>query len=356
MDSTRDGTAADGARSDAITSGDAYGAVPVRLHAWLEWLLVDGSRLRIAAGITLGVFVFLVAVDAVGVIAFRDGAPVSRLASGLAAGVFSLTTLVVSINQLILSREFATPEESRHRLESILDFHRDVESTADVPAAPAEPTELLELLAAQIDRRARTVRERVEGHPDEGLRRAVLAYADEVVESSERLDRTLEESEFGTFRALSATMSYDDGWQIYAARYLRERCGEELGRETADAFDELLDVLEFFSTAREHFKTIYMQRELTQFSRLIVVSGVAGTVASALLALVYATAGDPAVPTAYLPFAASFLASVAVFPIALLAAYILRTATVTRRTAALGPILIDAAPEERPFRRALRDL
>ena len=352
------GTESDDARGEAASDGNARydpGSVPPdRLRRWSEWLLVDGSRPGIAVGITVVVAAVLVGTDALGLVGFLDGAPVSRFASGLTAGVFSLTTIVVTINQLILSREFTTPEESRERLEGILQFHREVEASMDLTAAPAEPTKLLELLAAAIDRRGEALRRRVEDHPDEEFRAMALSYADVVVDSSERLDRRLEVSDFGTFRALSATMSYDDAWQIYAARYLRNRYADSLDLETVDAFEELLEVLEFFSTAREHFKTIYMQRELTRFSQLIVAAGIVGLVASGLLSLLYG-AGGPAVPEPYLPYVASALVAVAVFPAALLAAYVLRTATVTRRTVSVGPILPYESPRDRPFRGSYDD-
>ena len=308
---------------------------------WLEWVLVDGDRIFVAGATTALVFASLVGGEALGLVAFRDGGPVSRLASGLTAGVFSLTTIVVSINQLILSREFTTPEESRERLDGVVSFHEDIEDATAVSTTPAEPTELLEVLAGAVDDRAREVRRLVEDHPDEAFRSRVRAVTDDVVESVDRLDDGLESTDSGAFSALSAAMRYDDPRQIYAVRYLRNSHAEATSPVLDDALADLLEVLEFLSVAREHFKTAYMQRELTRFSQLIVVFGALGLVAAVALGLLYGDVYGPTLRPPYLTYAASALVAVAAFPAALLVSYTLRTATVTRRTATIGPFLVD---------------
>lgn len=344
-----DGPAADGrgARSKAVAAGPLGRAA--------EWVLVDGNRLLVAAGTSLAVFVVFVVAETFGLVAFVDGSPVAKYAGGLAAGVFSLTTIVVIVNQLILSREFATPAEALERFEGVLEFHHDVEDIGDVPVAPAEPTELMALLVREIDARGRILRERTGDHPDESVRERVLAYADEVVENAERLDRFLERADFGTFRALSAATTYDDPRQKYEARYLRNRYGDSLPPAARESLEEVFEILKLFGTAREYLKTIYMQRELTRLSQLTVVAGLVGVVAAGFLALLYGRPGDPTVPATVLPYIASALVAVTTFPACLLGAYILRTATVTRRTAVVGPVLTDSAPEERQFHHTGND-
>ena len=316
----------------------------------LEWLLVEGNRLLVAAAASLVVFVAFVGAWALGIVAFVDGSPVAKYAGGLAAGVFSLTTIVVTINQLILSREFATPAEARDRFEGVVSFHRDVEEATGVTTAPAEPTRLLAVLVQQLDARGRTLRERVGDHPDEAVREPVVAYADAVVENAERLDAVLSRAEFGTFRALSAATTYDDPRQKYEARRLRNRYAETLPPAARESLEEVFETLRLFGTAREYLKTIYMQRELTRLSQLTVVAGTVGLVAAGFLALLYGRPGAPTVPASSLPFVASALVAVATFPAGLLGAYVLRTATVTRRTAVVGPVLTDPDREDRRCR------
>lgn len=56
-----------------------------------------------------------------------------------------------------------------------------------------------------------------------------------------------------------------------------------------------------------------------------------------------------AIPASYLPYVVSALVTVVVSPVGLLASYILRTATMARRTASIGPMEPQASPGEGPF-------
>ncbi|WP_306056190.1 hypothetical protein [Natronococcus wangiae] len=314
-----------------------------------EWVLVDGNRVLIATLLSVAVFVLFLFLNEVGIIAFVNDDSTTRLAGGMIAGTFSLVTLVVSINQLILSREFAAAGEARDQLEGVMEFRRDVEGEATVPAAPASPTGLLELLVETIHYRAHALAETVADNEGGEFAELVAKYANTVGESTGRVEDTLERTRFGTFTALSAAIGYDDAWQVYAARHLRGSRRDSLSDETLAAFDELIDALQLFNVAREHFKTTYLQRELTQFSQLTIYAGVPAIISAMLIGFIYADFGGPNISVALLPYVVSALVAVVVSPLALLAAYILRTATVARRTASVGPMLPQKDPEAGPF-------
>ncbi|WIV68715.1 hypothetical protein [Natrialbaceae archaeon AArc-T1-2] len=124
----------------------------------------------------------------------------------------SSVVYVLLSDSIILSREFAAAGESEEQLEGVLSFR------------------------------------------DDELRERVVPYANQVRESTDRVDETLEHTTFGTFRAVSAAIGYDTAWQLYVARHLRKRHGEELSAEAAEALEELIETLELLSVAREHFK------------------------------------------------------------------------------------------------------
>ncbi|GAB3033677.1 hypothetical protein [Natronobiforma cellulositropha] len=325
-----------------------------------EWLLIDGDRLFLALCLSAATFLLFLTLAHLGVISFVNDDSITRLAGGMIAGTFSLVTLVVSINQLILSREFSSAGEARERLGGVLEFRHDVGTAAEDSVPPAAPTGLLEVLAETIHRRAAAVGDAVdadaEGPPDESanvptaeVRDRIRAYATRVEERTDALDETFEGTQFGTFEAVSATLAYDDAWQLYAARQFRTRHEDTLGQATLEALDELIEVLEFFAVAREHFKTTYLQRELTRFSQLTIYTGLPAILAAMLIGLVYADFGGAAISLVYLPVVVSALIAVVVSPLALLVSYILRTATVTRRTASVGPMLPQKDPDEGPF-------
>jgi Na+-transporting methylmalonyl-CoA/oxaloacetate decarboxylase gamma subunit len=314
----------------------------------VEWVLVDGDRLLVTFLGSAAVFVVLVVLYQAGVIAFSNDASITRMAGGMIAGTFSLVTLVVSVNQLILSQEFSPAGQYRDRLGGVLQFRRDVEGATGVPASPASPTRLLELLTAAIHDRAGTLADVVGDHGDREFRDRTVRYADSIQQGTERIHETLEQGGVSAFDALSAAIKYDEGWQLYAARHLRNDT-DGLSAEADIAFDDLIEVLRLFSTAQEHFKTIYLQRELTRFSQLTIYAGVPAILAASLVILIYGDLGGIAIDIKSAPYVTSLLVAVVFVPLMLLASYILRTATVTHRTSSIGPMLPEEGPDEGPF-------
>ncbi|MFC6826635.1 hypothetical protein [Halopelagius fulvigenes] len=308
---------------------------------------MDGDRLLLTLGISVAVLAFLLVLHAFDVIAFRNQNSITRMASGMIAGSFSLVTLVVSVNQLILSQEFSPAGKHRNQYAGVMEFRRDIEERSGVSTAPIEPARIVAVIADAIIRRANELADVIEGHPDEEFERRVVEYTEQLEGDTEWIDEQLDRSSVETFDALSVAVEYDDGWQISAARSLRNDA-PELTDETAAAFEELIDTLRLFSTMQEHFKTVYLQRELTRFSQLTIYCGVPAILAAALIALLYGDVGGAAINVQILPYVTAFLTTVVFVPLALLASYILRTATVTRRTATTGPMLLEKPTKERP--------
>ncbi|NKE34338.1 hypothetical protein GWG54_00635 [Natronococcus sp. JC468] len=315
----------------------------------VDWVLLQGNRIVITAALTLGVFALLVGLRSLGLVAFVNSNSLTRMVGGMIAGTFSLITLVVSVNQMILSREFRSADEFRNRLEGVMEFRRDIEDATGVPATPAAPAGQLELLVEEIDYRADRIRAAVADDPDGTARRRVERFVSSVQESTDRAEATLDRARFGSFNALSSAMGYDDAWQIYAARHLRNDHGDELSDATREALEELIESLKLFNTGREHFKTTYLQRELTRLSQLTILLGIPAVLAAFLLGLLYGGLGGPTVGHSAAPIVVSGLIAVVFSPLALLSAYILRTATVARRTASIGPMLPQKNPDEGPF-------
>lgn len=320
-----------------------------------EWVLIDGSRPLLTAGLLLLFLGSLLGLHRVGIVAFEDDDSMTRLAGGMVAGSFSLVTLVVSINQLILSREFTGTSGFEDRIGSVMEFQYDVEEHTGASTSPAEPSELLRLLAASIYRITDRLGETVADHDDEEVRSLVGQYTTSVKDNATRLESILGATEFDRFRSISAAMDYEDAWQLYTAKHLRNSYEESLPEEAIDALEELIEILELFNVARNYFKSTYMQRELTKFSRQTIYSGLLAVASAMTIGLLFADVGGPTVDPELVPSVVSVLVTVVLSPLALLAAYILRTATVARRTALTGPILPEKGPEESPFEVSRRD-
>ena len=321
----------------------------------IEWVLVKGNRLLVTAGIAAAALLLLLGLYSLEVIEFVNDDTVTRLAGGMIAGTFSVVTLVVSINQMILSREFSSAGEARDQLDGVMEFREDIEAIANIPASPAAPAELLRVIIMAIHQRAEDLEESVADHPNREYSDTISEYVAGIDESTDRIHETLEETAFGTFTAVSAAINYNDAWQIYAGRHIYHRHQDDVSEETAEAFDQLLEALQLFSIARAHFKTTYMQRELTLFSRQTLYCGVPAVVSAIVLGLLYADLGGTAIAPDVLPFVSMALITVVLSPLALLTAYIFRTATITRRTSSIGPMLPQKDPEEGPFEVSYTD-
>ncbi|SEW02391.1 hypothetical protein [Natrinema salifodinae] len=313
-----------------------------------EWVVVEGNRIVVAALLSVLVFALLLVLLQFGVVSFTNPNSVTRVASGMIAGTFSLVTLVVSVNQLILSQEFSAAGKARDQLEGVIEFRRDVAEDAAVPASPATPTRVLELIVESIRHEADALADAVADHDDE-VRETIMKYTNDVQSRTERVDETLERAEFGSFTAVSAAINYDEAWHLYAGTHLRGEYDDALSPAATERLNELIDSLQLFSVAREQFKTTYLQRELTRFSQLTIYCGVPSILSVILLGLLYADVTGPTVSATVLPYLVSVIIVVGLSPLALLVSYILRTATVTRRTVSIGPMIPQKDPEEGPF-------
>ncbi|WP_246998574.1 hypothetical protein [Halosolutus gelatinilyticus] len=313
-----------------------------------EWFVVEGSRTRVAALLSVAVFVLLVLLHEVGIISFANPNSVTRVASGMIAGTFSLVTLVVSVNQLILSQEFSAAGKARDRLDGVMEFRRDIADNAAVSATPATPTRALELIVESIRDDAEKLDAAVADH-DRDVREEITRYTNDVRRRTERVAEMLERAEYGSFTAVSAAINYDEAWHLYAATHLRGEYADSLSPVAIDRLDELTDSLKLFNVAREQFKTTYLQRELTRFSQLTIYFGVPSILSAIVIGLLYAEFTGPSVSATVLPYVVSALTVVVLLPLTLLASYILRTATVTRRTASIGPMIPQKDPDEGPF-------
>ncbi|WP_049941575.1 hypothetical protein [Haloterrigena turkmenica] len=318
------------------------------LAGFREWFVVEGDRVAVAVLLSGVILALLVVLRWLGIISFTNPNSVTRVASGMIAGTFSLVTLVVSVNQLILSQEFSAAGRARDRLEGVIDFRRKVATTAMVPASPATPTRILELLVESIRHDAADLADAVENSDDE-VREPITRYTNAVQKRTGRVDEVLEEGEFGSFTAISAAINYDEAWHLHVGTHLRGEYGDELSPTASERLDELIDSLKLFGVAREQLKTTYLQRELTRFSQLTIYWGVPSILSAILIGLLYGDFAGPSVSVAVLPFITTGLIIVGLSPLSLLVSYILRTATVTRRTASVGPMVPQKDPDEGPF-------
>lgn len=309
--------------------------VSATLDRPVEWLLLDGNRLAVA-GIVLAILAGILAtVELRGWAPLDTYQPLFYVFSGFIGGNLTLMTVVVSINQLLLGREFETPGQLESEMGNVIEYRKAVEDAAE-QLAPVKPLGFLHLLFESTRQNAQRIGGMAFGTVDDEVREDV----DEVLESlTAHLDRTIDrlhQSEPDTFEVLSTTLQTNYAEDIHRIRQLRSDHGDDLPEMVTEALGDLVDDLQRVDVARQYFKSIYLQEELSSLSRALLYAGIPAETAS-VMALLALTARDatPVTVNDHLFFPAAIVVSF--LPLALLFAFILRTATVTERTAATVP-------------------
>ncbi|MWG35074.1 hypothetical protein [Halomarina oriensis] len=307
-------------------------------------LLLETDRRLFAAGLFA---VILVAILLVGIAhptsatILRTGDPVETLFNALISATITGVTVVLTLNQLVLSQELGAVGDQRERMEGAMEFREDVETLLDTPVAPADPSAFLRALIEVTAERAEDIRETLDTDNED-----LHDYVDELVSSTTgnatQVSQSLEGEQFGRYSVLSAALNFNYSWKLYAARRIRNQFADELSEEADEALAEFVETLRLFGPGREHFKTLYFQWELINLSRAIVATAIPALVV-AIATLVYY---DPGVyggilfGVDQLVVFVAVAASIAVAPFVVLLSYVLRIATVTKRTLSIGPFIL----------------
>lgn len=301
-----------------------------------EWLLLSGDRSLVALVITSLFFGFFSSLSILNVVPLFDLQALFYVYSGLITGNFTLITVVVSINQLLLSRELQTPGELRTQIENVIEYRRDVEGAAD-EIAPVQPLGFLRLLIEATREQAQRLggfsrNDAVQAGGDE-----LASEATRLTEQMDQIDTLLRESETGTINVLLTLLRTNYAQEINQLRIIKERFEEELSPPVHDSIDEVIDRLQEIDVARQYFKAIYFQQELASLSRILLYVGLpAVAIATATLLVLTLPASEPEA-IRHVDVLLPVSLAVGFLPLSILCSYILRTATVTNLTAATLP-------------------
>ena len=331
--------------------GDSDGAAPsdtMRGRAgesrWKIWFLMNANRWLVAAVIGGLFFCGLLALG------YADLAPIRRVISQYNAlwwlfspfinSIVTGVTLVVTFNQLVLSQELGPLGDQRSRMKGSLDFRDDVEQYIDDDISPPDPSSFLRALLDGLQTHANRLRDSVSSDLDAEARESVEEYVDGLTENAQEVGEGLEDAQFGRFDVLFSALNFNYSWKIYEAKRLR--ASYEFDDEAAGPLDDVIEVLKFFGPAREHFKTLYFQWELVNLSRVLLYTAVPAllvTIGMILYVSPQQFAGTT-LGVETLVWVVSAAATVTLVPFFLLLSYILRIATVAKRTLAIGPFIL----------------
>jgi hypothetical protein len=308
-----------------------------------EWFLLSGSRLAVTGVGLLVVSAAIWTAVATGLVPLEEETPILFLLFALISGNFTLITIVVSISQFVLARHLESPGEIREKMDEMVRYRREVGATTGRRVVPVSPSEFVLLLFRTIARRVDALSaELTTGSvAGEDVDSAVADELDALVtglgEHVEYVIALLTRPTTGLNYALFATLNASYEQDIYDAWRLRTEHAENLPPETIDALDALVESLEQVDVARRVFKTIFIQSELASLSRTLLAIGVPVQVVSVVLMLLFTDSGGWTTAPATLRLVIPTIVTAGFAPILLLTAYILRLATVARRTASMYP-------------------
>lgn len=310
------------------------------------WILMEANRWHVAGALLLAVFISMVVLgvaDPRGVqqsVAASD--PAETLFQAFVTAIITGVTLVVTLNQLVLSQELGPVGDQRSRMKGAMEFREDVEDVLETKTSPPEPASFLQALIDVTRSRANDLDDAVEESRDQELKDQIHSYVDGLETNADEVSDQLDDAQFGTFDLLSAVLNFNYSWKIFLARRIRNDHRDSLTDEVRDAFDDLVEVMQFFGPAREHFKTLYFQWELVNLSRAMLYSSVPALVVTSAMITYY---DAKSIPGATLGIsndvlAISFGMAVAVAPFMILLSYILRISTVAKRTLSIGSFVL----------------
>ncbi|MFC6904068.1 hypothetical protein [Halalkalicoccus tibetensis] len=302
----------------------------------VDWVLFDGSRWAVAGGSLLPIVVLLGLMAGTDLLVLDDTEPLLFLFSAIVGGNFTLLTVVLSVNQLVLSRQLESPGEVRDRIGSVHDYRDEVESHTE-GVAPVLPPEFFLRVLEGARRQAQELGGLVAGRSPDPLREDV----DELVETvTAQIDRSRElygQSEAGTVEVLVVALETNYAMQIRDARRIKRHHEAELSEELRERIDDLIDSLEHVDVARQYLKTLYIQDELARFSRLLLYVGIPAMFVPICVLAGFTTAPGIGSTNPFLPALVVASIVVGLLPLAVLFAFVLRVASVSQETIAITP-------------------
>ncbi|MFB6270838.1 MAG: hypothetical protein ABEH83_12910 [Halobacterium sp.] len=313
-----------------------------RSSTWF-WLVLDADRRAVAGGLLAVLFVAVVAAGTLAptpaYVLLTEGDPHETLFNALVAATITGVTLVLTLSQLVLSQELGAAGDQRDRMEGAMSFRADAADAAGMDVAPTEPSAFLRGLVAATQEQANAL---ADAAPGGEAGDAVQTYVDNVTGNADAVADQLEGAQFGDFDVVWAALNYNYSWKMYAGERIRSEYGDELSADADAALGDLLDTLELFGPAREHFKTLYFQWELSDLSRTLLYAAVPALAASIVGLLAFNPAQFPGstLGVNHALVVVSATATVAVLPFAILLSYVLRIVTVTKRTLSIGPFIL----------------
>ncbi|EMA42123.1 hypothetical protein C448_11351 [Halococcus morrhuae DSM 1307] len=299
-----------------------------------KWILIDGNRLLVSVLLAAMAFLITFGATQLGLITFQPASAVSSMfSSGVVSGLFSVITITLTVNQLVLSRVFGTVEDLTDRLDGTREFRRSVAELTGRATSPNDPAAFLALIGETLGERVEAFAANYDGETTDEIeeyRSAIDSYA-------ERLEGVAGTED--TMAIVSTLVGPAYAQRLTETEAIR-RTHDDRSTEELDAVTELLEAV---AVARQFFKTIAIQQDLAGLSRRLATLGIPILLVAFYATTIYTTVPSATVAQPLLPVVVSAAIAIVLLPLAILLSYMLRLATIARYTVSVGPFV---PPEE----------
>lgn len=303
-------------------------------HPWW-WLLISGNRLLITGMALIVVFIGLWGTVVSGLIPLREQTPTLYLLFALISGNFTLIAIAVSLSQLILTRHLQSPGDIHEEITNIRTYREDVSETTHQSMTPVRPSEFFLLLFRSVHQDVRSLEEREWTIDDDQVKRDLDEMVTDLSDHTTAMIELLEESDAGLVFALFTTLSADYARHTETIWYIQSEYGEELPEPTTETIERIIETIEHIDVARRIFKTTFIQSELTALSRRLLYIGLPALFGTTVFILLFTGSGQTPISPAFLSVALPLIVTAGFAPIMVLAASILRLASLTGRDTAM---------------------
>jgi hypothetical protein len=303
-----------------------------------QWFLLTGNRLIVAAVMLAGIAGSFFAAGLLGLATVTTPNRVMWFLNGTVNGLLTLVPIAVGVNQIVLSQEFGSIKNLYDRRRDISGFRKRVERRTGATVSSPRASAFFRTFLSAVSETAASFRRECERNgdsPADEIETYVRSVTGEADETRERLP----EREFEMLDTLLVVLDYDDSIQMYQTRQLRSNPDLDLSDEATAKLYELEELFTEIDAVRQYLKTVLVERQLARLSRLLIYTGIPAVAVAALGIFTYRDVAGLTLSHSVLVVVAGMLVAVTLVPLAVLASYILRVATIARQTAAFGPFV-----------------
>lgn len=305
----------------------------------MRWILLTGDRFHITAAITGLFFVIFLLFGFAGFISLSVSERAVWFLNGTINGLLTLIPIAVGLNQIVLSQELGSLDDLYDRTKGTFDFHRRIADTTNASVSSPQVSEFFHQLSEAINDRSAELEAVDENVTDEQLQQEITNYTKTLTEQTDDISADLEDLGFELIGTLIVLLDYHDSWQFHTARRLTTTYEDELSETATETLDELTDLFLEFDAARDYLKTLWVQRELAELSRMMLYTGLPAIIVAGLGIFVAPEIPGLTIARPIIVVLLSATIAVSLVPLSVLLAYVVRIALIAQRTAAFGPFI-----------------